>query len=215
MVTGFFRRSARLFSRLPEWFRLTVIALIALGFFTVGSVITWAAFTPIPSIQNFENRAVAQSTKIFDRTGNIVLYDVHGTMRRTAVPLDDISPYIQKATIAIEDATFYTHYGFRPLAFMRAVWTNLTTGSLLGQGGSTITQQVVKNALLTQDKKITRKIKEIILAIRLERVYTKDQILETYLNENPYGGTIYGVQEASQYFFGVDAKDVGLASCTP
>lgn len=211
MLKRLYRRIQRLFHKLPEWLRLVMVAIVALGFFTVGSVVAWAAFTPIPSIDNFENRAVAQSTKIFDRTGNIVLYDVHGTMRRTAIPLDDVSPYIQKATIAIEDATFYSHYGFRPLSFMRAVWANLTSGSILGQGGSTITQQVVKNALLTQDKKITRKIKEIILAIRLERVYTKDQILETYLNENPYGGTIYGIQEASQYFFGVDAKDVGLA----
>lgn len=211
MLKRLYRRTSRLFGRLPEWMRLSLVGLTALVFFTLGSVIAWAAFTPIPSIDNFENRAVAQSTKIYDRTGNIVLYDVHGTMRRTAVPLDAISPYIQRATIAIEDDTFYEHFGFRPLAFMRAMWANFTSGELLGQGGSTITQQVVKNALLTQDKKITRKIKEIILAIRLERVYTKDQILTTYLNENPYGGTIYGVQEASQYFFGVDAKDVDLA----
>lgn len=204
------RRIQRLFSRLPEWLRLTIVGFTTLCFFTVGAIIVWASFMTIPSITNFENRAVAQSTKIYDRTGNIVLYDVHGSMRRTAVPLDDISPYIQKATISIEDAKFYQHHGFRPLAFLRAVIADITTGSF-GQGGSTITQQVVKNALLTTDKHITRKIKEIILAVRLERVYTKDQILQTYLNENPYGGTIYGVQEASQYFFGVDAKDVSLA----
>jgi 1A family penicillin-binding protein len=196
--------------RVPEGLRLTLAGLVAVGFFFLGGVIVWAAFTPIPSIDNFENRAVSQSTKIYDRTGNIVLYDVHGNMRRTAIPLDDISPYIQKATISIEDASFYQHHGFRPLAFLRAVWADITTGSF-GQGGSTITQQVVKNALLTQDKTIARKIKEIILAVRLERVYSKDQILNTYLNENPYGGTIYGIQEASQYFFGVDAKDVDLA----
>lgn len=211
MLKRLYRRSRRLFHRLPEWVKLTLVGIAALVFFTLGSVIAWAAFTPIPSIDNFGNRAVAQSTKIYDRTGNIVLYDVHGTMRRTAVPLDAISPYIQKATIAIEDDSFYEHYGFRPLAFLRAVWANFTSGELLGQGGSTITQQVVKNALLTQDKKITRKIKEIILAVRLDHVYTKDEILTTYLNENPYGGTIYGVQEASQYFFGIDAKDVDLA----
>ncbi len=187
------------------------MALVALVLFAIGFAILWAALVPIPSISNFESRAVAQSTKIYDRTGQIVLYDVHGTVRRTSVPLEEISPYIQKATIAIEDASFYEHFGFRPLAFLRAMWINFTTGDLLGQGGSTITQQVVKNALLTQDKKITRKLKEIILAIRLERIYSKEQILNTYLNENPYGGTIYGVQEASQYFFGVDAKDVGLA----
>jgi len=212
IVQRWYRRGRRLFMRLPEWVRLSMIGILALGLFSLGSLIAWASFMTIPSIESFENRAVAQSTKIYDRTGNIVLYDVHGTMRRTAVTLDEISPYIQKATIAIEDASFYEHNGFRPLAFLRAMWTNVVSGDVLsGQGGSTITQQVVKNALLTQEKKITRKIKEIILAVRLERVYTKDQILQTYLNENPYGGTIYGVQEASQYFFGVDALDVDLA----
>ncbi|MFA7309869.1 MAG: transglycosylase domain-containing protein, partial [Candidatus Paceibacterota bacterium] len=204
------RGARRLFNYTPEWVRLGIVAIMGILLFALGGVIVWAIFTPIPSIDNFENRAVSQSTKIYDRTGNIVLYDVHGNMRRTAVSLDNISPYIQKATIAIEDASFYQHHGFRPLAFLRAVFADITTGSY-GQGGSTITQQVVKNALLTQDKTITRKIKEIILAVRLERVYSKDDILSTYLNENPYGGTIYGVQEASQYFFGVDAKDVDIA----
>lgn len=206
------RSVSRFLSKLPDWVKLSAMALIAIGFFAVGAIVFWAAVVPIPSITSFENRAVAQSTKIYDRTGQIVLYDVHGTVRRTSVPLEEISQYVQDATIAIEDASFYSHFGFRPLAFMRAVWVNLTTGDLLGgQGGSTITQQVVKNALLTQDKTPTRKLKEIILALRLERLYTKDEILNTYLNENPYGGTIYGVQEASQYFFGVDAKDVDLA----
>lgn len=200
----------RSIGRLPEWVRLTAMGCIALGLFAFGSIIAWAAFMPIPSIDNFESRQIAESTKIYDRTGNIVLYDVHGSVRRTSVPLTEISPYIQKATIAIEDASFYEHFGFRPLSFARAAWEDITTGSFK-QGGSTITQQVVKNALLTQKKTITRKLQEIILAIRLDRAYSKDKILETYLNENPYGGTIYGVQEASQYFFGVDARDVSLA----
>lgn len=180
------------------------------GLLSVGVLLVWASLVAIPAIDGFENRRVAESTKIFDRTGNIVLYDVHGTMRRTAVPLEEISLYLQHAAIAIEDTTFYQHRGFRPLSFLRAIIANVTTGSFT-QGGSTITQQVVKNALLTQDKTILRKIKEILLALKLERVYSKDQILNTYLNENPYGGTVYGVQEASQYFFGVDAKDVDLA----
>ena len=211
-IRNFYRRLKRLVQRLPEWLQLSLMGIIALGFFGVGGVVAWAAFMPIPSITNFENRQVSESTKIYDRTGNIVLYDVHGSVRRTTVPLEAISPYIQKATIAIEDASFYEHNGFRPLAFLRAVWTNFTTGDLLGgQGGSTITQQVVKNALLTQKKTPTRKLQEIILAIRLERIVTKDQILATYLNENPYGGTIYGVEEASNYFFGVTAADVDLA----
>lgn len=183
------------------------IAIVLLG---LGAAVAWASIVPIPSINNFENRKVAESTKIFDRTGNTVLYDVHGSVRRTAVPLTSISPYIQKATISIEDAQFYSHHGFRPTAFLRAIYANLTSGSLK-EGGSTITQQVIKNALLTQDKTVVRKLEEIVLALRLEQIYTKDQILETYLNENNYGGTIYGVQEATQYFFGVDANAVDLA----
>ncbi len=204
------RRTSRHFNRLPEWVRLSLTGLAALTFFGLGGIIAWATFMPIPAINSFENRQVAESTKIYDRTGNIVLYDVHGSVRRTSVPLEEISPYIQKATIAIEDASFYTHHGFRPLAFGRAALADITTGSF-GQGGSTITQQVVKNALLTRKKTITRKVQEIILAIRLERVFSKDEILSVYLNENPYGGTIYGVEEAAEYFFGVDSKDVTLA----
>lgn len=204
------RRIVRLWKFLPPWLEFCLIAIVAVIFITLGAAIVWAAVVPIPSIDSFENRQVAQSTKIFDRTGNIVLYDVHGTMRRTAVPLTDISPYVQKATIAVEDTTFYTNAGFRPLSFLRAMAVNVYSGSYM-QGGSTITQQVVKNTLLTRSKTIARKIEEIILALRLTKVYSKDQILNTYLNEIPYGGTIYGVEEASQYYFGVAAKDVDLA----
>lgn len=195
---------------MPPWVELSLVAIAAFVLIALGSAVVWATVTPIPAINNFENRKVAESTKIFDRTGNIVLFDVYGQIRRTLVPLEDISPYIARATIAIEDADFYAHKGFRPASFARALLANLRSGSF-SQGGSTITQQVVKNALLTQRKTIGRKLEEIILALRLERVYTKDQILQTYLNETSYGGTIYGVQEASQYFFGVDAKDVDLA----
>ena len=187
---------------------LAIFAVVVM--FSVGILVAWATILKIPAIDNFQNRKVAESTKIYDRTGNILLYDVHGTMRRTAVPLDDISPNLRNASVAIEDAEFYQHYGFRPLSFLRALSVDILSLKFV-QGGSTITQQVVKNALLTQDKTIIRKIKEIILAIKLERVYSKDQILGTYLNETSYGGTIYGVQEASQYFFGVPAKDVTLA----
>ena len=194
----------------PEWVKVAFLGGAALLLFFLGGIIIWAAVMPIPSINSFENRQVAESTKIYDRTGNVVLYDVHGSVRRTSVPLDAISPYIQQATIAIEDDTFYENAGFRPLSFARAAFVNITTGSY-AQGGSTITQQVVKNALLNKSKTIPRKIEEIILALRLTRAYSKQQILNTYLNENPYGGTIYGIEEASQYFFGIDAKDVDIA----
>lgn len=198
--------------RLPSWAELILMALGAFLLFIAGVSIIWAMVVPIPSIDNFQNRAVAQSTKIYDRTSNVMLYDVHGSVRRTVVPLENISPFIQKATIAIEDETFYTHHGFRPLAFLRAVLVNMgLREGYHGQGGSTITQQVIKNALLTRDKTLMRKAEEIILALRLEKIYSKEQILSAYLNENPYGGTIYGVEEASQYFFGIPAKDVDLA----
>ncbi len=210
MVVSWMRREKPRSSWFPLWLEIAFLLIAALVFIGLGSGVVWATLVPLPSIDNFENRQVAQSTKIFDRTGNIVLYDVHGSMRRTAVPLDQISPYIQHATIAVEDQTFYTNAGFRPLSFARALYVNLTQGGY-AQGGSTITQQVVKNALLSQEKTIARKLEEIILSLRLARIYSKDKILETYLNETSYGGTIYGVQEASQYYFGVDAKDVDVA----
>ncbi len=194
----------------PRWVVGILVAGVLAFVFLTGMFAAWASVMAIPSIDNFENRKTAESTKIYDRTGSVVLYDVHGNVRRTAVPLDKISPLIQKATIAIEDAQFYEHHGFRPTAFLRAAWANLTSASY-SQGGSTITQQVVKNTLLTTNKTIWRKVEEIILALRLEQIYSKDQILETYLNEVNYGGTVYGIQEASQYFFGVDANNVDIA----
>lgn len=120
-----------------------------------------------------------------------------------------MSPYIRQATIAIEDSHFYEHNGFRPTSFVRAMLVNLTTGGFT-QGGSTIDQQVVKNALLTQDKTIPRKLKEIILALKLDHEVPKDTILQIYLNESPYGGTVYGVEEASRTYFNKHASDLTL-----
>lgn len=196
----------------PAWGRRAVRFAALAGIMCTGVFTAWAVIVSIPSIDGIENRVVGESTKIYDRTGNVLLYDVHGSMRRTEVPLDQISPFIPKATVAIEDARFYEHHGFRPAAFLRAVLVNLgLREGFRGQGGSTITQQVVKNTLLTQDKTPIRKAKEIVLALKLERVATKDEILNIYLNETPYGGTVYGVEEASQYFFSKHAKDVTLA----
>jgi 1A family penicillin-binding protein len=186
---------------------LAIIAFLVLG----GIFLVWITTVELPDINNFENRIVAESTKIYDRTGKVVLFDVHGNVRRTVVPMDKISDYVKWATVAIEDANFYNHGGIEPSAIFRAIFVNLKEGNLLGgQGGSTITQQVIKNSLLTTDKRVTRKIKEWILAPRLESKLTKDQILEIYLNEVPYGGTVYGIQEAARRFFGKDAVDLTL-----
>lgn len=186
------------------------LGLCALGLLATGAVLIWLMTIDIPSVAGFHDRKVAESTKIYDRTGEILLYDVHGTVRRTKVPFPDISRHIKNATIAIEDAEFYSHFGIKPTAIARAIIANIQTGRF-SQGGSTITQQVVKNTLLTSDKTITRKIKEWILAIRIEQILTKDEIFEIYLNESPYGGTIYGVEEAARYFFGKSSRDVSLA----
>jgi len=172
--------------------------------------VLWIALTPTPNITVFSNREVAQSTKIYDRTGKVLLYDYGRDVRRSVVPLSDISLHIQKATIAIEDSSFYNHGGIRLSSILRAMLKDLLGGSF-SQGGSTITQQVVKNALLTNKKSVSRKIHEWILSIKLEQHYSKNQILQAYLNEMPYGGTLYGVQAASEDFFGESAKEVDLA----
>ena len=187
-----------------------VAVVFGLGFFAAGIVAIWIALLPIPDLTAFEERKVVQSTKIYDRTGEVLLYDLSQDIRRSIVPLSDISPYIQNATVAIEDDRFYEHIGIRPISFLRAVLVNITTGSF-AQGGSTITQQVVKNSILTADKSVTRKLKEWVIAFKLEQVYSKNQILSVYLNESPYGGTLYGIEEAAQAFFGKSANDVTLA----
>jgi penicillin-binding protein 1C len=173
-------------------------------------LVIWVSFLSLPDFSSFEDRLVEESTKIYDRTGKILLYDVHKDIRRTSVPLSDISPQVRNATIAIEDSEFYNHSGVRPTAMIRAFFVDVLSGSF-EQGGSTITQQVIKNTLLTTDKLITRKIKEVVLAFKLEREKTKDEILELYFNETPYGSTIYGVEEASRIFFGKTAKELTLA----
>lgn len=193
-----------------DWLIDSVIVILVLGFIGAGAALIFISTLNIPDLSAFEQRRVLQSTKIYDRTGEIVLYDLNQDVKRTVVPYEDISRHIKNASVAIEDDTFFSHWGFRPLAFARALWVNVTTGSY-AQGGSTITQQVVKNALLSPKKTPTRKLKEIILALRLEQVLSKEEILWYYLNESPYGGTIYGVEEASRAFFGKSAADVDLA----
>ncbi len=176
----------------------------------VGLTSLWVATLQMPDLNSFQNRKIVESTKIYDRTGTILLYDTGANAKLTVVPLSEISPYIQKATVTIEDSNFYSNIGIEPISIMRAVLADLTAGGY-SQGASTITQQVVKNSLLTTDKTVTRKIKEWVLAIKLARFMSKDQILDTYLNETPYGGTLYGVEEASQQFFGKSASDIDLA----
>ncbi|MGB3922016.1 MAG: transglycosylase domain-containing protein [Minisyncoccia bacterium] len=183
---------------------------VTLVLFVAGALVLWVSSFRIPALEDISERKVDRSIKIYDRTGEILLYDTSRDTKRATVLLDEISPYARLAALAIEDRNFYSHNGFQLRSFLRAVLINITSLSF-SQGGSTITQQVVKNSILTKDKTPARKLKELILALKLEKVLTKDQILSLYLNEIPYGGTIYGIEEASQNFFGKPAKDLTLA----
>ncbi len=198
------------FKRRKIRFRDIVFVVIAMGLVLVGGGLLWFATIQIPDLASFDERLMGQSTKIFDRTGTVLLYDMGQNMRRTEIPFAEISPNLKNATISIEDNGFYSHGGIKISSIFRALYADLVSGQL-SQGGSTITQQVVKNSLLTREKTWTRKIKEAFLAIKLDKSLTKDQILNLYLNETSYGGTVYGVEEAAQVFFGKSARDVSIS----
>jgi 1A family penicillin-binding protein len=193
---------------IKSYIRYAIYAV--LGFFALifALVLFYIATVPLPDISNFDKRVISQSTKIYDRTGKILLYDNHNAIRRTVVDLDQISPLIADAAISIEDDQFYNHHGVRIKSLARAFISTIFKGET--QGGSTLTQQIVKNTLLTREKTLTRKIKEMIIAVRLEQKLTKNEILEIYLNEAPYSGNVYGVEEASQVYFKKKANEVNL-----
>lgn len=166
--------------------------------------------TQIPSIQEISTQQISQSTKIYDRTGTVLLYQIGSGPERTVVPFDQIPQSVKDATIAIEDQNFYNEPAFDIKGILRAAWDDILTGSI-SQGGSTITQQLARTAFLSTDKTIVRKLKELVLAIKLNEYYSKDEILGLYLNEAPYGPNISGVEEASEDYFGVPIQDVNLA----
>ena len=186
--------------------------LVILGF--VGGVGLAAygfyLYQTLPNPAALGERIINQSTKIYDRTAETLLYEIHGEEKRTVISLKDVPDYIKQATLAIEDARFYEHPAFDWRGMMRAFVVNLWHGQII-QGGSTITQQLAKKAFLSPEKTLQRKLKEIILAVKLEKNYTKDQILEFYLNQIPYGSNAYGIESASQAFFTKGAKDLTLA----
>ena len=159
----------------------------------------------LPSPQNIGKVNYPLSTHIYDRNGKL-LYEVYRDQNRTPVRIEDLPTFIKDATIAVEDKDFYKHNGVSLVSgILRAIKDTAIEGDL--QGGSTITQQLVKSSLLNSERTIKRKIKEIILALWTERLYSKDQILEMYLNQVPYGGSSYGIEEAAKTYFGKQAKD--------
>lgn len=180
-------------------------ALIVISFCTY---FYYVIYKPLPPPSDLGKKTPPVSTKIYDRNG-VLLYKIYKDENRSIVPLSQIPIHVRLATLAAEDAEFYQNPGFSVKGIIRALIKDINTKSL--HGGSTITQQLVKNVLLTPEKTLTRKVKELILAIEVEATYTKDQILEMYLNQVSYGGTAYGIEEASQEYFGKNIKNVTLA----
>ncbi|HYS98072.1 MAG TPA: transglycosylase domain-containing protein [Candidatus Dormibacteraeota bacterium] len=168
-------------------------------------------FDSLPSIQGLDSAAFAGDTIIYDSTGKVVLADVgnHGD-HRLAVKLKDVSPIAIQATVAIEDKGFYTNPGFDLVGIVRAAFDNIRAGRIVG-GGSTITQQLAKQQFLTPEQSVSRKIKELALAYELSQTYSKDQIMELYLNKSFYGSQSYGIEAAAESYFHIPASKLDLA----
>ncbi len=193
------------------WRSLLPYALLIAAFGLLLGLTMFAWFSrDLPRPDKIIDRAIAQSTKIYDRTGEYLLFQVHGAENRTLVKLEDIPEHVKWSTILLEDKNFYQHEGFDLRGIARAIMIDVLTVSS-AQGGSTLTQQLIKNALLSNEKALSRKVKELVLAYQIERKFSKDQILQMYYNEIPYGSTAYGIQSATQYYFKKDVKDLTIA----
>lgn len=208
--SSFNRPGQKKFRRVLWKFILKIILILVIigGIFFAGAV-AWFS-RDLPKSTNLLTKDKMAAAKIYDRTGQTLLYDTGGDFVRTKIKLSDIPDYAKWSTIVAEDRGFYSHGGLNFKGMLRALLTDILHGSA-AQGGSSITQQFVKNALLTQEKTITRKIKEVILSWRMEQRFTKDEILEMYFNEIPYGGTAYGLEAAAKKYFNKNAKDLTLA----
>src|SRR3989344_2263336 len=198
-------KTARKIKKSRHFWRNFTLFFVGILILIIGVGVLWLSSLRIPDFRFFEERKVVNSIKIYDRTGEILLYDIHKDTKRTDIPSEEMGVNIKNATVAIEDSEFYNHSGIRITSIIRAVLNNyLSTGKT--QGGSTITQQLIKNTLLTKEKSYTRKIKEWVLAVKIENSIPKEKILEYYLNEAPYGGNVYGVAEASRTYFDKDTR---------
>lgn len=188
--------------RIPKYRTLLLIFIIL---FCVGFYLFILKDLPLPT--KLSSTSTPQSTLIYDRNGKL-LYNIYDKKNQSFIPLSSVPKYMQEATIAIEDRNFYQHGAIDLRGIVRAFVSTVFHKQV--QGGSTLTQQLVKNSLLSQERTFPRKIKEIILAFATEFIYSKSQILEMYLNQSPYGGPAYGIEAASQAFFGKHAKDLTL-----
>ncbi|KKU88713.1 MAG: Penicillin-binding protein, 1A family, partial [Candidatus Wolfebacteria bacterium GW2011_GWA2_47_9b] len=204
------RRDTKVHTKRALIIKITSIAFVL--FFLIGiiSVIQVARIAKsLPDPQQSGSWQMTESTKLYDRTGKILLYEVNAQGKRTVIPYEQIPTYAKQATVAIEDSGFYEHSAIDIKGIFRAFFVNIIRGGI-SQGASTITQQLAKNAFLTPERTYTRKVKEIILAFWIERYYDKDQILNLYLNQIPYGAGANGIEAGAQTYFGKQAKDITL-----
>ncbi|PWB38839.1 MAG: hypothetical protein C3F02_01990 [Parcubacteria group bacterium] len=194
------------------WFkRLLPILLVLIflgGIFLIGAFAWYSRDLPDP--YKIKDRSIAQTTKFYDQSGQTLLYELHGQESRTLVSINDIPKNVVNATIAIEDKNFYNHGGISLWGILRGQIVPRLRGQR-AQGGSTLTQQFVKNAILTNERTLPRKIKEWILSYQIEKKFSKQEILQLYFNEIPYGGLVYGVEAAARYYFDKPVKDLTLA----
>jgi len=193
--------------------RKIILKLISFSFLFLLTIflslfLYYAQDFPRPEV--FTERQLAQSTKIYDRTGEVLLYEIYGEEKRSWVSLESIPKHLQQAVVATEDSHFYEHIGIDVRGIIRSILINIQTGEL-GVGGSTIPQQLIRSTFLSPDKTIERKFKEIILSIELDRRYSKNQILEWYLNQVPFGQNTYGVEAASQTYFNKNASEISIS----
>ncbi len=188
--------------------RRTILGGIAIFLGIMLLLFLWFS-KDLPSPNKINARLNAQTTKIYASDEKTLLLEVYGDKNRSLIEFNEMPKSIKDATVAIEDKDFYKHGAFSVQGLFRAIYYTVFKRNT--QGGSTITQQYVKNALLTDERSLSRKIKELILAIEIEQLYKKDDILKLYLNEIPYGSTAYGIQAAAKTYFGKDAKDLTLS----
>lgn len=167
------------------------------------------SFRNLPDVRVLRNYVPAETTYIYDIKGQL-LDSLHDEANREIVPLDEISPELKRAVLAIEDSNFYQHRGINPTGVARATLANLEEGRTV-EGGSTVTMQLVKNLFLTPERALSRKVAEAVLALRLEQIFPKNQILEMYLNQVYWGHNNYGIQTAAQSYFNKPASQLNLA----
>lgn len=199
IINGFF---------LGKWFRFLILPIILLSILGFMVFMYFFVLKDIPKATQLGSTSQPQSSKIYDRNGEL-LYTMYTGRNQTYIPLKNVPKHLQQATIAIEDRNFYNHGAIDIQGILRAIWVNLRNERV--EGGSTLTQQLVKSSLLTPERTIERKAKEIILSFIVETIYPKDKILEMYLNQVAYGGTAYGVDAASQVYFNKSISQLSLA----